>query len=233
MSHYWQSPDLIEFSVHCKQHFFPIHCSVSCPQLLPFINILEVIILFSKHHPSGPMLSISQNVRVSVCSLMRYRLNVFLPPLLKVGCSKFLEIRNPWGKVMERSGLRFEHFSLEVVQNRRDIFFFFRFCNTKHVENHAFRWMRDLWSKGISLILAYLQMFLSFCVLEDFLRFSKKWVFGYSWSTLPWYKCYYPHRSRDALSPVCGIFFLFLSLSNLTLPKKIIFFILTIYIRLC
>ena len=24
-----------------------------------------------------------------------------------------------------------------------------------------------------------------------------------------WYWCYYPHRSRDALSPVCGIFLLF------------------------
>ena len=31
-------------------------------------------------------------------------------------------------------------------------------------------------------------------------------VFGYSWSTLLWHRCYYPHRSRDALSPVCGIF---------------------------
>ena len=36
--------------------------------------------------------------------------------------------------------------------------------------------------------------------------FQKKLVFGYSWSTLLWYWCYYPHRSRDALSPVCGIF---------------------------
>ena len=26
------------------------------------------------------------------------------------------------------------------------------------------------------------------------------------WSTLLWYRCYYAHRSRDALSPVCGIF---------------------------
>ena len=49
-----------------------------------------------------------------VCSLLRYRLNVFLPPLPEVGCPKFLGIRNPW-KVMERSGLTFEHFSLEVV----------------------------------------------------------------------------------------------------------------------
>ena len=30
--------------------------------------------------------------------------------------------------------------------------------------------------------------------------------FGYSWSTLLWYRCFYPHRSIDALSPVCGIF---------------------------
>ena len=54
---------------------------------------------FSKHRPSGPMLSISQNVCLSVClsvcvcvcvcSLLRYRLTVFLPPLPKVGCPKF------------------------------------------------------------------------------------------------------------------------------------------------
>ena len=74
--------------------------------------------LFSKHRPSGPMLSISRNVRLCVCpsvcpcvcSLLRYRLNVFLPPLNKVGCPVFLEFRNPWGKVMERSGLRLEYF---------------------------------------------------------------------------------------------------------------------------
>ena len=78
---------------------------------------------FSKHRPSGPMLSISRNIHMcvclsvclSVCSLLRYRLTVFLPPLPEVGCQLFLEIRNPWGKVMERSGLRFEHFCLEVV----------------------------------------------------------------------------------------------------------------------
>ena len=85
---------------------------------------------FSKHRPSGPMVSISQNVHLcvcppvclsvcpSVCSLLRYRLTVFLPPLPKVGCPIFLEIQNPWGKVIERSGLTFEHFCLEVVLNR-------------------------------------------------------------------------------------------------------------------
>ena len=80
--------------------------------------------MFSKHRPSGPMLYIGRNVRLSVClsvclfvfcSLLRYRLNVFLPPLPKVRCQIFLENRNPWGKVMERSGLTFEHFCLEMV----------------------------------------------------------------------------------------------------------------------
>ena len=74
---------------------------------------------FQKHQPSGPMLSISWNFRMcvclSVCSLLRYCLTVFLPPLPEVGCPIFLEIQNPWGKVMERSGLTFEQFSLEVV----------------------------------------------------------------------------------------------------------------------
>ena len=48
-------------------------------------------------------------------SLLKYRLTVFLPQLPKVRCIIFLEIWNPWGKVMERSGLTFEHFYLEVV----------------------------------------------------------------------------------------------------------------------
>ena len=80
---------------------------------------------FSKHLPSGPMLSISQNVRLSVrlcvclsvCSLLRYSLNVFLPPLPEVGCPILLEIQSPWKKIMQRSGLRFENFCLKVVKN--------------------------------------------------------------------------------------------------------------------
>ena len=32
-------------------------------------------------------------------------------PLSKVGCQKNLEIQNPWGKVIERSCLRFENFN--------------------------------------------------------------------------------------------------------------------------
>ena len=46
--------------------------------------------------------------------------------------------------------------------------------------NHASRWIKDLWWKGVSLILAYFQTFLSFCVLDDFFLFFKNlgfWVF--------------------------------------------------------
>ena len=38
----------------------------------------------------------------------------------------------------------------------RNYFFFCWFCLTKQGGNHASRWIRDLWSKGVSLILAYL-----------------------------------------------------------------------------
>ena len=51
---------------------------------------------------SAPSEALSVNrcvfVCVSVCSLLRYRFNVFLPPLPKVGYPKILELRNPLGK---------------------------------------------------------------------------------------------------------------------------------------
>ena len=46
----------------------------------------------------------------------------------------------------------------------------------------------------------------------------KKFLFG---QFLPkyqnfWYRCYYPHRSRDSLSPVCGIFDILESIARYT-----------------
>ena len=40
-----------------------------------------------------------------------------MPPLPEVGCPTFLEIWNPWGKVIERSGFTFENFSQHSVRN--------------------------------------------------------------------------------------------------------------------
>ena len=71
-----------------------------------------------------------------VCSLFRYSLNVFLPPLHKVECQIFLEIRNPWGKVMERSGLRFKHFMFKsgLKSPRKKKLFFADFALQNMVE---------------------------------------------------------------------------------------------------
>ena len=93
---------------------------------------------FSKHWPSGPMLSISWFVRPSVCLsvfpsvclsvyFLRYCLNVFLPPLPKVGCPNFLEIWNPWGKVIKRNGLRLKKnfFLIKGVKLPQFFFLFF------------------------------------------------------------------------------------------------------------
>ena len=46
------------------------------------------------------------------------------------------------------------------------------------------------------------QTFLIFAFWIIFSVFQTNWVFGYSWSTLLWHRCYYPHRSRAPLSPV-------------------------------
>ena len=54
-----------------------------------------------------------------------------------------------------------------------------------------------------------------------FFAFFKKLGFWYSWPTLPWYWCYYPHWSRDALSPVCGIFSIDIKTRFFLTDKKI------------
>ena len=52
--------------------------------------------------------SVCPPVCLCVCSLLRYRLNVFLRTLPKIGCPIFLEIRNLWGKLIQGRGLRFK-----------------------------------------------------------------------------------------------------------------------------
>ena len=51
--------------------------------------------------------------------------------------------------------------------------------------------------------------------------FQQNQVLGYSCSTLLWYWCFYPHRSRDALSPVCGIFYCILWLQGISLKGSL------------
>ena len=72
------------------------------------------------------------SVRLSVCPSVCLFVHVFtfevpfkrfFSPTSKVGCPIFLEIRSPWGKVIKRSGLTYEHFCLKIVKNCRTFFF--------------------------------------------------------------------------------------------------------------
>jgi hypothetical protein len=99
------------------------------------VSIFKASALWADAFYKSKCPSVCPSVCLCVCSLLRYRLLVFLPPLPDVRCPIFLKILNPWGKVMERSGLRF-----------------CGFCLTKHGGNHASRWIRDLWSKMYLLI---------------------------------------------------------------------------------
>ena len=90
------------------------------PKWRPIKVVIQI--WFSKNRPLADSFIESRCpcVCVSVCLFHRgqcvwYILRPILPPLPKVGCPKFSEIRNPWGKVLERSGLRIEHFCWEVV----------------------------------------------------------------------------------------------------------------------
>ena len=70
---------------------------------------------FSSNWPTGPIRSSSRDVRLFDVPFHVLDLRPILLPFPEVECPKFLEIRNPWGKVLERSGLRIEHFCWEVV----------------------------------------------------------------------------------------------------------------------
>ena len=72
------------------------------------------------------------SVCLFVCVFVRHTfslcLTVFLPQLPEAKCTNLLDIPNPWGTVMEESGLRFEHFFKKWSKSAAaKIFFFYRF----------------------------------------------------------------------------------------------------------
>ena len=92
---------------------------------LSFPNISQLfldfqVFLFSKNRTSGPIFSISRNVRMfvflSVCLSVRHTfslyITLFLPPLPKVQCPNFVNFWNPGRKVMESGGVQYENFCL-------------------------------------------------------------------------------------------------------------------------
>ena len=136
------------------------------------------------------MLSIIQNVRLSVCLSVRLCVclftfevpfNVIFAPTSQSRMSNIFRDLESLGK---RNGKKWSNIWIFLfgsgLKSPHKKSFFCWFCLTIHGGNHASRWIRDLWSKNVSLILAYLYTLLSFCVLDDFFCFSKKlgfWVF--------------------------------------------------------
>ena len=107
------------------------------------------------------------------------------PPLPKVGCPIILEFRNPWGKVMERSGLIFEHFCLKIVKNRRAFFFVFfaDFALQIMVETTLPDGLETSGQRAYRKFWHISRRFWVFAFCSIFSVFQKNRVFGYSWST--------------------------------------------------
>ena len=121
---------------------------------------------FSKTQPSGPSLSISQLVRMSVCVCLPvclsifslFCLNVLLPPLPRIQCNFFFRDLEPLGKSNGKMGFQIWKFLFikGVKLPPRNFFFPSNFFCTSSLRKHISQWTRDLWSKGVSLILVYL-----------------------------------------------------------------------------
>ena len=82
---------------------------------------------FSSNRPTGLIRSSSRDVRPSVCLLLLMcpfhllDFEAYFAPTSQSQMSKILAIRNPWGKVLERSGLRIG----SGLKLPRNFFFFF------------------------------------------------------------------------------------------------------------
>ena len=113
-----------------KQFSPPLVCHVSqdtcfvlidmCPNLDVTCHVSRVttkyFIIFKELALSGPIPSISQNVRMSVCLFICLSITLShsvywsFCPTSQSPMSKLFRFLRPWGQVMERSGLRFENF---------------------------------------------------------------------------------------------------------------------------
>ena len=100
---------------HVMYHMSRVTRHMSRVTCYNFFSFFKALALCAAAFYKSICPSVCPSVCVSVCSLLRYHLKIFLPPLPEVGCPIFLEIRNPWRKVMKRHGLRFENFCFKVV----------------------------------------------------------------------------------------------------------------------
>ena len=109
---------------------------LKCPSVCPSVCLLSVCLCV---HFWG-------TVWTSFCPHFRQMSNIFrdLESLGKSNGKKWSQI----GTFLFGSGLK--------LWRKKKFVFFGWFCLTKHGRNHTSRWIKDLWSKSVLLILAYL-----------------------------------------------------------------------------
>ena len=124
------------------------------------LSIFKASALYAFYKSKCPSvcLSVSPSLRLCVCSLLRYCLNFFFAPTSRSWISTIFRDSESLGKSNGKKWSQIWTFlvwKLSQIAAQKKVFFCW-FCLTKHGANHVSRWIRDLWSKGILLILAYL-----------------------------------------------------------------------------
>ena len=140
----------------CLTAFLPPLLKVQCPNFLDIWNSWGKVIkrsgfrfdpFYSKMVSNCHGKNFFYNFFLLICSL---HLTVFFcpPPLLEVQCPNCLDIWNPWGKVMERNGFRFEHFCSEMVKNcrgkRSSFYGFFHLFTSRSQMSKLYRFLEFL-----------------------------------------------------------------------------------------
>ena len=92
----------------------------------PFSSLLDILLQVTSQNFFIKSAHWADSIQQSRCPCVSLQspfhvldFEAYFAPLPEVGCPTFLEIWNLWRKMLERSGLRIEHFCWEVVQNRR------------------------------------------------------------------------------------------------------------------
>ena len=107
-------------------------------------------------------------------------------------------------KLRKDIGLRFCNFGSKMVKNRRTEKVFFVFATHCSPSAHLPLPFR---SPSAPLLLRFFWHFCGYFLWTLFVdTFCGHFMWTLSFHFFPFcYRCYYPHRPRDSLSPVCGI----------------------------
>ena len=132
--------------------------------------------LFSSNRPTGPIWSRSRIVCLCVCLLSPFHVlgfEAYFAPNSQNWMSKVFRDLESFGKSAGKKWSQNWTFLLwsGLKSQSKKKFVFCWFCLTKHGGNHVSRWIRDLWSKGISLIWRVSRCFWVFPLWNNFFRF--------------------------------------------------------------